>query len=132
VTVKMCQRGKHEMVGDTVGLNRSTGRVYCKPCREETRRAKRKQAGKCLAGKHSFAVKANIYETAQGQRRCRPCYLEAKTLREAAAAEAEAAKAAAKAQFVPPRKGLRTMKPRGYGSETDARYRLALMVRGRA
>jgi hypothetical protein len=125
--VKRCKKDRHDLVGDTVGFNKSTGRVYCKPCREETRRAARRAKGKCLAGKHSFAVRANWYETTQGQKRCRPCYLEAKAAREAAAA---AAPKYPDVERIPARKA-RAVPPGGIGGngEQNALYRLAVRVR---
>jgi hypothetical protein len=122
--VKRCKKDRHDLVGDNVGLNKSTGRVYCKPCREETRRAARRAKGKCLAGKHSFAVRANWYETPQGQKRCRPCYLEAKAAREAAAAAAPKYPDVERVKT-----GSYIAPPGGIGTTRDALYRLALMVR---
>jgi hypothetical protein len=123
--VKMCQKELHPLSGSNLGFNKSTGRVYCKACRAKYRRDKRKHAGKCPAGKHSFAVKDNWYETARKQKRCRPCALEAKTAREAMPKYPDVEK-------IPARKaGIRTVPPGGIGGngERNALYRLAVRVR---
>jgi len=133
--VKMCRKGLHPLEGANVGVQASTGRPFCRACKAAYKRARRAKAGKCPKGLHSFANPDNWYTTATGQKRCRPCFFKAKQAKidTAEAAAAAATAAAAEAARVPPRQRLRTLSPRGggYGTETDARYRLALHVRGR-
>jgi len=124
--VKRCKSGKHDLVGDNKGVSNSTGRSYCKACKLAYKREVRKKAGKCPRKLHSFANPDNVFTTVTGQRRCRPCALAAKK----AKADAAATAAAAAAALTPPRL-QRAMSPRlgGHGSETEARYRLAVQIR---
>lgn len=135
-----CRKGLHDLDDPAnVGVQRSTGRQFCRACKREyrraLRRAKRPAADLCKKGLHDLSDPANAYVRPGTKRReCRACKALAERERRAARAAAEAAeaeaRAARRASRVGPPAGVR---PLMYGvtPEAAARYRLARMVRGR-
>ncbi len=130
--VAMCGKGLHEMTPENTGIQRDRGRTFCKACRRIRRHGIRVAAGKCPAGLHSWANPDNVYSTPTGQRRCRPCWLKAKETRAKAALDAAALAATYPEveRIVTSLPSRIVRPPGGVGTEADARYRLAMRVRG--
>jgi hypothetical protein len=138
---ELCRRGLHPMTGDNVGVQRSTGRQFCKACRRDRRRRARQERAKERAAepicrKGHALTDDNLHTTAKGNRVCRACLdlanegrrerrSRAKEIKRIAELAPEAK--AERPGFVVPPGGIRSY---GVGrGEAAARYRLAQMVR---
>ncbi len=140
----LCRKGLHDLSDPAnVGVQRSTGRQFCRACKREYRKAKRRERRTtlCKRGLHDLSDEANAYvRPGTGRKECRACKaLAEKQRREAKAAEvaaeaarapeAEAEKSARAAAWLVPPAGVRAP-GRGVREEAAARYRLARMIRG--
>lgn len=138
MVTELCRAGTHPMTPENAGVQRSTGRQFCRACKREYRRARRRErrpdADLCKKGLHDLSDPANAYvRPGTTRRECRACKAAVERERRAATAAAEAAEAEARAA----RRASRVVSPAGirplvYGvsPEAAARYRLARMVRG--
>jgi hypothetical protein len=137
----LCKQGLHPMSGGNVGVQRSTGRQFCKACRNERRRRARKEraeerAAEPTCRKGHALTDDNLHTTAQGRQVCCACLdlaNESRRKRRLRAKEAKRiadlareAKVGQRGSVVPPG-GIQSFgMARG---EDAARYRLAKMVR---
>lgn len=142
----LCGAGEHAMSGGNVGVQRSTGRQFCRACRNDRRRrARQKKAEKraaeptCRKG-HPFAGD-NLHVTAKGEQTCRTCLdLANERRRERRWRASQATKIAettpeaktGQPGFAVPPGGVASMGVLGsrmVRGEAAARHRLALMIR---
>ncbi len=92
----LCRKGEHDLdLPDNVGVQRSTGRQFCRACKREYRKALRRRrrppTNLCKGGLHDLSDEANVYaRPGTGRRECRAC----KVLAEKQRREAKAARAA--------------------------------------
>jgi hypothetical protein len=132
-----CKKGLHDLDDPSnVGVQRSTGRQFCKVCKREYRMARRREqkppSTLCRKGLHDLADEANVYVRPDtGRRECRACKAIATDRRRAAAraaaTEGQGEERAKRAPLVPP---AGVWAPRvGVGGRDAAAYRLARMVR---
>lgn len=123
-----CGNGVHEMTPENTGVQRSTGRQFCRACKNARKRRargqKRPPTDLCGKGLHSMGDPTNVYLSPAGKRACRACRDERDRLRREPVEPVEI-----KRTSVVPPAGIRSV-GRG-GGDAAARYRLALLVRGR-
>lgn len=134
-----CRKGLHSMEDPAnVGVQRGSGRRYCRECKREYRREMRRRrrdavGDMCRRGLHDLSDEANVYVRADGRRECRACKADAERRRREDRAAAEAQRVAAEVSarhalraipVVPPA-GIRA----GVKAEVAGRHRLALMIR---
>ena len=134
------------MGGDNVGVQRSTGRQFCKACRNDRRRRARteraeERASQPTCRKGHALIHDNVHTTAKGKQVCRACMdlaNEGRRERRRRSKETEriaklvpGSKAEQRGFGVPPGgiEGLGGMGGRVPRGEVAARYRLAMMIR---
>lgn len=132
----LCRAGLHAMTAENAGVQPSTGRQYCRGCKREYRRARKRTAREapgdlCSRGLHDLSDETNVYvRPGTGRRECRPCKADADlSRRDAQVAEEAAADAACAEADAARRAASRAVAAGPYGSPRHARVRLALIVR---
>lgn len=119
--VPRCKKDQHDLVGDNRGVNRSTGRVFCKACKNAWQRKDR--AKTCPQG-HDLRSPTSYTLSASGKRRkCLAC----RRIKAAEQAKRDASPFYGQTSIY----GKPTASPGQVGGEAGARLRLALMVRAR-
>jgi tryptophanyl-tRNA synthetase len=130
----LCRKGLHDLDDPAnVGVQASTGRQFCKACKREYRKAKRRErrptSTLCRKQLHDMGDEANVYvRPSDGRRECRACKeLAAERRRQprAAGQESRRQEETSTAMTRAPMAGAR---PFG-GGRAAAEYRLARMVR---